>query len=499
MSYAELLDKAAGIAATLRNCCEIQEPKLSAILGYRSPTAYASMIAVSMVGYGYVPLNIKFPAESNRYMLVDSGAHSVIVDDASSSQLDDLLSLVERPLVVILPDHGSSASFHHRHPNHKFVYKEMFPRSFGVLEATVSPEDYAYVLFTSGSTGRPKGVVVTQSNVRHYIDFITNYLAIDEYDRISQNSELTFDVSVFDLWGAWERGACACAPTRRQIIKPGDYIRDSRLTIWSSAPSAAVNARKLGMLKPGMYPNLRASVFAGEAFPIDLARAWQSAAHNSTVGNHYGPTELTVTCTYYKWDDERTPREAELGIVPIGECNPGMEALIVGEDLNEVESGDAGELLMTGPQMAAGYWKQPEKTRFAFVVPPGKDRVYYRTGDRVRRARGKPLGYLGRVDHQIKIFGIRIEPGEVEAAVREVTGIDAVVAVGWPKTPTGADGIEVFIETVKLDTAQLTKALAARLPTYMIPKHFHFVSELPLNTNGKCDRPALLRWLGEPK
>ena len=170
-----------------------------------------------------------------------------------------------------------------------------------------------------------------------------------------------------------------------------------------------------------------------------------------------------------------------------------MDALIVDEDLREVETGAAGELLMTGPQLCLGYWDDEEKTKRAFITVPGRPgRYYYRTGDRVRRsAADKPLLYLGRLDSQIKVLGHRVELGEVEAAVRDASGLDGVVALGWPMTPSGADAIEVFLQTDDFDSKELLEKLRTRLPVYMVPRNIRLLRQFPLNANGKYDRKAL--------
>jgi acyl-coenzyme A synthetase/AMP-(fatty) acid ligase len=147
---------------------------------------------------------------------------------------------------------------------------------------------------------------------------------------------------------------------------------------------------------------------------------------------------------------------------------------------------------MTGPQLSLGYWQDEEKTRQAFVQVADKNGIYYRTGDRVRRpAVNKPLVYLGRLDNQIEVRGHRIELGEVEAAVRQVSGLEGVVALGWPTTKSGADGIEVFLETASFDTQTLMSQLKGKLPVYMLPRNVLVLRRFPLNINGKYDRRAL--------
>src|SRR5436309_3105962 len=224
-------------------------------------------------------------------------------------------------------------------------------------------------------------------------------------------------------------------------------------------------------------------------------------AHRNVVAfvdvmvNLYGPTELTVACAVYRWDRETSASQCEFGVVPIGQPLSEMSTLVVDDALMEVAEGAAGELLMTGPQLTLGYWQDANKTAAAFVVPMGLNKVYYRTGDRVRRPVGdQPLIYLGRLDHQIKIHGHRVELGEVEAALREA-GIDAAVALGWPMTSSGAEGIVAFLGDRSADVEAIRERLKRRLPGYMVPSEFHVLNALPLNSNGKVDRKSLLKML----
>ncbi len=234
--------------------------------------------------------------------------------------------------------------------------------------------------------------MVSHANVHHYLDNVTKRYGFTSNDRLSQTFDLTFDLSAHDMFVAWETRENLCCPTQKQSIKPGAFINDARLTVWFSVPSTAVFMRRLGVLKPGMYSGLRLSLFCGEALPVDIARHWALAAPNSVIENIYGPTELTIGCTAYRWDNANSPDECEQGIVPIGQPFDGMRTLIVNEQLREVEDGKDGELLMTGPQLSLGYWHDEVKTRQAFVPVPSKTDIYYRTGDRVRRpAANRPL------------------------------------------------------------------------------------------------------------
>jgi amino acid adenylation domain-containing protein len=500
LSYRELRERAASLAATLLREVPGREPPLTAVYAYRSATAFAGVLAALLRGHGYVPLNRNFPVERTRLMLERAGCEALVVDSESALQLEEALAGVERPLVLVLPDEDDPGALAARLPAHRVVGARELEPAASLEPAAVDPDAVAYLLFTSGSTGVPKGVMVAHRNVNHYVDVLAERYEISEEDRFSQTAEMTFDNSVLDMFVPWERGACVCCPSQKTLIKPGRYIRDSRLTVWFSVPSTAIFMRRFGGLKPDSYPSLRWSLFAGEALPMEVVEAWLAAAPGSTVENLYGPTEVTVDCLIYRWDPERSPADCELGVVPIGYPLPNMTALVADAELREVEPGEEGELLVAGPQVSLGYWQDPDKTAAAFVVPPGREERHYRTGDRVRRpfAPDGPVTYLGRLDHQVQIFGERIELGEVDAALREEAGVDAVVTVGWPVTGAGsASGLEAFVGDPEADGEEIRLRLKDRLPGQMAPRRVHVLPELPLNDNGKFDRKALVNMLEE--
>jgi amino acid adenylation domain-containing protein len=496
LTYAELRERAAAIAATLQRHAPGDDPRLTALLAARTVTAFAGVIGILLRGHGYVPLNPKFPADRNRDMLERAGCNALVVDLDRVPALEPLLAEVERPLVVIVPELERGDELAARLPRHTILAAPDLEPADALELAPVDPNGIAYLLFTSGSTGKPKGVMVAHRNVVAFVDVMVDRYGIGVDDRLSQTFDLTFDLSAFDMFVTWERGACLCCPPEAALMSPARFIRDAELTVWFSVPSTGVFMRRLGALKPDAFPSLRWSLFCGEPLPVEVARAWASAAPASRVENLYGPTELTIACALYPWNGERSAAEAEHGVVPIGDPYPGMRAIVVDEALRPVDPGADGELLLTGPQVTLGYWKDPERTAAAFVVPPGEEAVFYRTGDRVRRpAGGRPMTYLGRVDHQIKVLGHRVELGEIEAALREASGIDAMVALGWPRTESGAGGVVAFAGELDVDVPAVLDVLRERLPSYMVPRALHLLAELPLNANGKFDRRALLERL----
>lgn len=493
LTYATLDERARRIGATLRKHAPSPsgDHRLSAVFGHRTPSAFAGILGILYEGHGYVPLNPAFPIDRSRVMLERSHCRALVVDKTGEAKLPELLTGIEEKLVVVLPDSDDVGALTAAFPNHTFMGASQLEGASGYELGPVSPDDLVYLLFTSGSTGTPKGVMVAQRNVVAFVRSMVDRYNFDENDRFSQTFDLTFDLSAFDMFCAWTSGACLCVPTAQQKLFPGKYVKKQELTVWFSVPSTGVLMSKLRMLKPDSYPALRWTLFCGEALPVEIAERFGAAAPESIVENLYGPTELTIACTLYRWRGEDSKAEALHGVVPIGAPYPDMTVRVSDAAGNEVPVGTDGELLLTGPQVAVGYWEDKARTDKAFVVPPGETSVYYRTGDRVRQVEDGPLLYLGRVDNQIKIMGYRVELGEIEAVLRQESGADVAIAIGWPRSPSGANGIVGFVSPSDKDVAKTAQDVKAFLPAYMQPSRVIRIEEFPLNANGKIDRKAL--------
>lgn len=500
VTYGELEMLAARIAATIQRHGDDRRP-LAAVLAHRSLAAYAGVLGVLGSGKGYVPLHPHFPPARTRTMLAASGCRALLVGEEALDALPQILKGVTEPLTIIAPFVPSMDGLAAIFDRHRFIAAaELARESDWTGPPPVDRHATAYLLFTSGSTGVPKGVPVRQDNVAAYLDHVCEAYGVRETDRFSQTFDLTFDLSVHDLFVCWSAGACLCCLPQASLIGPAKFIRENELTMWFSVPSLGLLMQRLRLLKPDALPSLRYSLFCGEALPAALASAWQIAAPNSTVENLYGPTEATIAILRYRWDEQRSPAETINGIVPIGEPFAGQRACVVSDTQQRLSDGASGELCLSGSQVVTGYLDDPGKTREQFLVLPDEPGVtWYRTGDLARHDATVGFRYLGRSDSQVKIRGWRVELQEVEQAVRRAARTEMAICIAWPERDGSAEGIVAFVAgpTSGPDEAQIVAACRQSLPDYMVPANVHRLDALPLNASGKVDRGALAAMLRE--
>lgn len=491
-SYAELLEQASAVAATIDRIGATAGSQV-AVHGERSFWVYAGLLGALISGRGYVPLNPNLPVARSTAMLRRAGAQVILAAGPDVDAAHALLAGEDEPLTLICPDRSGELSASDPSPHRVLTATDLAPGA-GFSPPDIDPGQIAYVLFTSGTTGEPKGIGIPHSNVVAYLEATLDRYGIGPEDRCSQNFALTFDLSVHDLFVTWAAGACLCVPPPRSVVAPAAFVREQQLTAWFSTPTTAAMMSKLRMLRPGAFPSLRWSLFCGEALPASLADAWLQAAPSAQLDNLYGPTEATIACTAYRYPAGESPDEFVNGLVPIGQPYGRTRVAVVDEALRPVDDDEPGELLLGGPQLAPGYWRDAERTAESFVTAPALNPVgpWYRTGDRVSRNRDSDLVYHGRLDDQIKIRGHRVELGEVEAALRMAAGGASAIAVGWPTTAAGADGIVAFVAGGSLDEDTMLGALRRRLPDYMMPTRIHLLEAIPQNASGKVDRRRLI-------
>lgn len=494
-SYGELDHKARVWAHALLDSLETR-PSRVGILAYRSEPSFVGTLAALIAGATFVPLNPTFPSPRTEMMIDFADLDAIIVERRYLDYLRDSLPAGYAPPPVLIPDSDEPAA---GVGERVLLGKQV--NSFEPLSdlPAVLSFEIAYLLFTSGSTGVPKGVPVMHSNVLYFLDVMMERYGLGPDDRFSQTFDQSFDLSVFDLFLAWEAGASVHVPSSIDLVAPTAFVNRQELSVWFSVPSIPALMRKKELLRPDSLPTLRWSLFCGEALPRETAEAWQAAAPNSTLENLYGPTELTIACFAYRWDPVSSPGECVNELVPIGRPYPGLGAMVLADDDGSAEEGEVGELLVCGPQTVPGYWRAPEKTSERFLKLPATlataeaESTFYSTGDRVLRHPSGRYAYLGRTDQQVKVRGgYRVELGEIESVLRGFDGVVEAVAAGWPVEEGVIQGIVAFVSGAALSDAEILAKAREQLPNYMVPAQVTIVERMPLNANGKIDRAALV-------
>jgi amino acid adenylation domain-containing protein len=491
--YRELVANAAGIADAIQKGVVTSVPLRCAILGNRSLTAFAGILGSLLARATYVPLNPRHPRDHLTAVLAASEADVLIIDERSANRGRELLDCSPRRLFVLLPDAAVVPSWAAALPQHRILCRsDLEPRNPDGLPSA-SPEDGAYLLFTSGSTGAPKGVLVRHRNVMAYLRNVAERYAPQPGDRFTQLFDLTFDLSVHDMFLCWGAGAALYCPPESARIAPREFVRRHDLTFWFSVPSTAALMSRLHMLRRGDLPSLRWSLFCGEVLPRRLAESWAAAAPYAIIENLYGPTESTIAITAYRLPSQPVELARLPEIVPIGVPLPGQSAIIIAEDGAPVRTGDDGELCLAGSQVTDGYWRQPDLTAERFApISTANTTTWYRTGDRARISPGYGLLFRGRMDRQVKIAGHRVELQEVETVLRHASGSDTAAAIAWPVGADGlARGIVAFVPDEAAATDAVCDACRRTLPPYMVPSRVHRISDWPINRNGKTDYDAL--------
>jgi amino acid adenylation domain-containing protein len=466
----------------------------------KSPVAIISLIGILKTDCAYVPLDTSSPASRLARIVASCEPRCILIVDSATEPLNDLLveaNLSYAPVVGLMSGKVSADAIEGKSFKIGFSYDDLEEQSDAPLDYRASSEDLAHILFTSGSTGVPKGVMIKHSNVIRFIEWAVGYFGVNQWDRISGHPPLHFDLSTFDIYGAFAAGAqLHLAPQELNLLpnKMADFIRDSELTQWFSVPSALNYMAKLDVARPNDFPALKRLLWCGEVFPTPALRYWMRRLPHVKFTNLYGPTEATIASAYYT-----VPQcpATDSDLIPIGSACAGEALLVLDDDLKPAPQGEVGNLYISGVGLSPGYWRDQEKTDSAFIQNPSgaapNERIY-RTGDLARIGDDGLVYFLGRADSQIKSRGYRIELGEIETALNALEIIQdcAVVAIDR----RGFEGAIICCAYVPQEGKDVTQALlrsslSKKLPGYMIPARWASLKSMPLNVNGKYDRRKL--------
>ncbi|WP_439383761.1 amino acid adenylation domain-containing protein [Amycolatopsis lexingtonensis] len=484
LTYRQLADRVDGLARVLRGRGVGVESVVAVSLP-RTAELVVALLAVLRAGGAYLPLDPGYPVQRSEFVLDDARPALLITDTGTREKLPRTL-----PPTLLVDDAGEQQA------------------EAGALDGGAGPRNLAYVIYTSGSTGKPKGVALAHANVVAFVAQVTERMGVAPGTRMLASTSVSFDVSVLELFGALSTGGTL------------EVVRDALVLAERGGWSGGVISTVPSVFAE-MVDSLEGSVtadtivFIGEALPTSLVKRVQKALPGTTIVNGYGPTETAVASTEHALAEpwESRPWTATDASMPIGTALDDERVHVLGPGLRPVPVGVVGELYIAGAGVARGYRGRAGLTASRFVadpLDPAGGRMY-RTGDLVKWGDDGLLRYLGRVDHQVKVRGFRIEPGEIEAVLQEHPAVaQAVVVARGAGEGSGllvayvvpAEGASIG-EVAELnrvvakegaavhDVAELRSHVGARLPEYMVPAAVVVLAQLPLTANGKLDRRAL--------
>jgi amino acid adenylation domain-containing protein len=475
LTYGELDRRSALLAGRLQAEGVGLESRVG-IFAERSPELVVAALAVLRAGGAYVPLDPTLPAGRLSRMLADCGARVLLAPRAMEGRLPEF-----EGEVIWVEEGAASAAGADSH---------FAPRT----SHSPSPDGLAYVIYTSGSTGTPKGVGVPHRGAVNLLADLQARRPLGADDRCSVWTSPGFDVSVYEMFSALTAGAAVVVPDEAVRPLPAEFVRwlaDERVTAAYVPPYMLPELAQQAGERPGAFA-LRRLLVGVEAIPEPLLRRILAALPGLRIVNGYGPTEATVCATLHDVE----PASGREGNTPIGRPVRNTYVHVLDEGLQPVPPGVPGELYAGGAGVARGYLGRPELTAERFVPDPFPETPgarLYRTGDRVRWLPSGQLEFLGRIDQQVKVRGFRIEPGEIEAVLREHPAVrDAVAAVREDVPGTRQlVGYVVPRDGAAPDAAELRGWLRDRLPEYMVPSAFVALDAVPLTPNGKTDRRRL--------
>jgi len=465
LSYAELNARANQLAHYLIAQGVRPESKVG-IAVERSIEMVVGLLGILKAGAAYVPLDPEYPAERLAYIVEDSGVQLLLTQSYLAGQM--LIQGVEQ---VVLLDQIDLSDYAHHNP-----------------DVPIHGDNLVYVIYTSGSTGKPKGAAIAHRSLASCMTWMQHKYGLTDADTVLHKAPFGFDVSVWEIFWPLTSGV------RLVVANPGDHRDPERITQLIRRHQVTTLNFVPAMLQAFLAhegiekeTHLRYVICGGEAMPAATQTEALRRLKGVSLQNLYGPTETTIHVT--QW----TCRDNGETLVPIGRPIAETSAYILDESLNVVPQGVAGELYIGGALLSRGYLHRADLSAERFVANPldAQGSRLYRTGDLVRWNLEGQLEYLGRIDHQVKIRGLRIELGEVEAQLLAQDDVKEAVVIAL-NSPSGTQLVGyVSSRSPSLEAYSLRERLAQTLPDYMVPSTVMILDSLPLNANGKVDRKAL--------
>jgi len=461
-----------GTAIAIATCNTIRRAVL--VFVDRRVEGLVGAMGVVESGNFYVPIDCKMPYERVRLIAdVCKPIAAVATTEADIKTLDQI-------------EFGGP----------RFLYNEVKDvevdkEKLSTIRSQIIDLDPVYSIFTSGSTGVPKGVVISHRGMIDLANWLVETFVFTENDALGNQTPFYFDGSVKDIVICLKSGATLNVIGKKyftftKLLMP--LLNDRHITAILWATSAIVLVGNSDILNVALPEYLRLVTFAGEAMPAKQLRTWQEKLPNVRFVNLYGPTEITVDCTYF--DVERQYADDEY--IPIGKACKNMQVLVLKDDDIEAVVGEVGELCVRGTGVALGYYGNRAKTEEVFVQNPLNslfNDIIYRTGDLVKTDEDGNLIFVSRKDFQVKHKGNRIELGEIEVAVNAIEGVTNAACIFDQEN----DKLVLYYTTVDGQPMDIINLVKDRIPVYMFPEVVNHLAQMPYNLNGKIDRIELKR------
>ncbi len=462
------LNRQANQMAHLLRQCGVRTGSAVALFLNRSIESVVATLAVVKAGGVYVPLDPGYPQERLRFMLADTQAPVLI----TTAEFEGRLPAYSGTILCLDCDAAT-----------------LDAQPAGNLDVPVSGDDIAYLMYTSGSTGKPKGIAIRHGSIARLI-LNTNYIQLESSDRVAHVSNPCFDAATFEIWGALFSGACLIGIDKDVALSPADFAAQLRTGRVTTVFLTTALFNRLAADTPEVFGTLRHVLFGGESCDVNSIRRVLEHGKPQHLLHVYGPTESTTFATWFEIES----MAATATTAPIGRALSNTTLHVLDSTMQPVPTGVVAELYIGGDGLATGYASRPDLTAAAFVpnpFGPEPGSRLYRTGDLVRCLEDGVLEFAGRVDHQVKIRGFRIEPGEVEAVLRQHSGVTECAVIVREDKPGEKRLVAYFASHDGVTAPELRAWARASMPEYMVPAAWTAVPQLPLNSNGKVDRAAL--------
>ena len=475
VTYAELAEQVSSLGNLLAQLGLVAEQPVG-VLMHRSVGMLATLLAILRTGAAYLPLDPDDPVDRHRRMLAISGCSLVLAHESLRSMLEAGLDEVDDNHAVQFVTIGDL---------------EAFTEQDTPVPSAQGGSRLAYILFTSGSTGEPKGVEIEHRSVVNLLLAVRDLIGFTPADRFLAVATIAFDISVVELFLPLMCGGSLLLRDRTLLASPqalavdaeryGVSIMQTGASLWSSI-----------LAQQPDFPRLRVAISTSEAISQEAAR--RLIAYGEQVWNLYGPTEATVWATGYRLTEISCEAGKGSNIsAPIGRAIANAEAIVLDANLEPVPEGESGELCIGGPGLARGYRNDNHLTEKQFITLGKTGKRLYRSGDLVSWNSEGQLDYLGRIDDQLQIRGVRVEPREVESSLLQNPCVQETAAT-WYEMSSGSRSIvaAVVLKPGKnVSSRELHDWLASRLPAQMIPSRYIFKEALALTGSGKIDHGAI--------